>query len=133
MESVYCLLKYSRAAAAFVVAAALATGAIAALMPWSVALRVALEAFVAAYAAHALGRLGAVRAVYVHLDGHVRIEWSNGGTGEGSLAAGGFVAPWLVCVRWRPHAAWFDRTVLVLPDMLSGDAFRRLRVVLRSA
>jgi len=133
MESVCCELKYSRAGAAFIGISALATVAIVALLPWAAGLRVALAALVAAHGARALERLACVRAVHVHLDGHVRIESRDAPAREGTLAAGGFVAPWLVCVRWRPRGARFDRTVLVLPDMLSPDAFRRLRIVLRSA
>jgi len=133
MESVCCELKYSRAGAAVIVVSALATVAIAALLPWDAALRAALVAFVAAHTAHALDSLASVRAVHVHLDGHVRVESRDAPAREGTLAAGGFVAPWLVCVRWRPRGAFFDRTVLVLPDMLSPGAFRRLRIVLRSA
>jgi len=44
-----------------------------------------------------------------------------------------FVAPWLTIVRWRPPGARFDRTVMVLPGMLTDDCFRRLRVLLRFA
>lgn len=133
MEWVSCEFKYSRAGAAFVIVSALATAAIVALLPWAGALRMALVAFVAADAALALERLACVRSVYVHLHGDVRIEARDGGVREGELAAGGFVAPWLVCLRWRPRGALYDRTVLVLPDMLNPDTFRRLRIVLRAA
>ena len=44
---------------------------------------------------------------------------------------GSFVAPWLTIVRSRPKGAWFDRTLVVLPDMLDADAFRELRLRLR--
>ena len=133
MESVRCELKYSRGGAAFIVAAALATGTIAALLPWSGPLRAALEGLIAAHAALALERLAAVRAIRASVDGHVRIERRDGSAREGELAAGGFVAPWLVCLRWRPHGARLDRALLVLPGMLSVEEFRRLRVILRSA
>jgi len=133
MEWVSCELKYSRAAATFVVVAALATAAIVVVLPWDVALRAALVAFVAADAGLALERLAAVRALYVHLRGEVRVESRCGSAREGELAAGGFVAPWLVCLRWRPRRGRFDRVVLVLPDMLDADTFRRLRIVLRAA
>jgi hypothetical protein len=42
-----------------------------------------------------------------------------------------FVAPWLVAVRWRPAGRWRDRSLLVVPDMLGADDFRRLRVLLK--
>jgi hypothetical protein len=50
---------------------------------------------------------------------------------EGTLRDGSFVAPWLTIVRWRPRGAAFDRTLVVLPDMLPAPAFRELRVLLR--
>jgi hypothetical protein len=48
-----------------------------------------------------------------------------------SVVDGSFVAPWLTIIRWRPEGAWFDRTIVVLPDMLPADAFRELRLRLR--
>jgi len=132
-ESVCCELQYSRAARGFVVASATATAAIVLAMPWSASLRCALVAFVAAYAARALGQLRCARALRVDLDGRVRVERRDGSAAEGTLCSGGFVAPWLVCVRWRPSCERLDRTVVVLPDMLSVDDFRRLRILLRSA
>jgi hypothetical protein len=50
---------------------------------------------------------------------------------QGRVAEGSFVAPWLTIVRWRPAGARFDRTILILPGMLSPQDFRRLRVLLR--
>jgi hypothetical protein len=49
----------------------------------------------------------------------------------GELRDGSFVAPWLTIIRWRPTGARFDRTIVILPDMLERESFRRLRVVLR--
>ena len=49
----------------------------------------------------------------------------------GSIRDGSFVAPWLAIVRWRPAGAWRDRSLLVAPDMLGAEDFRRLRVLLR--
>ncbi|MEP7262597.1 MAG: protein YgfX [Usitatibacter sp.] len=51
----------------------------------------------------------------------------------GLLREGSFVSPWLTVLRWRPAGARFDRTVLILPDMLAREDFRRLRVLLRWA
>jgi hypothetical protein len=50
---------------------------------------------------------------------------------SGELRDGSFVAPWLTILRWRPSGALFDRTIVILPDMLGRESFRRLRVVLR--
>jgi hypothetical protein len=51
----------------------------------------------------------------------------------GALRDGSFVAPWLTIVRWRPAGARFDRTLVILPDMLDAEVFRHLRVLLRWA
>ena len=50
---------------------------------------------------------------------------------EGSLRDGSFVSPWLTVIRWRPSHSRFDRTIVVLPDMLAREDYRRLRVFLR--
>jgi hypothetical protein len=73
---------------------------------------------------------GAVCVLAVDLKGRVE---ASGGSGRvaGRLVPGSFVAPWLTVVRWRPEGARFARTVLVPPDAVDADAFRRLRVLLR--
>lgn len=58
--------------------------------------------------------------------------------GDGALAAGHvrsstFVAAWLTSIVWRPDGACLARAVLIVPDMLPPDDFRRLRVMLRYA
>lgn len=39
----------------------------------------------------------------------------------------------LTTIVWRPDGAHWSRTVLILPDMLPAEDFRRLRVLLRYA
>jgi hypothetical protein len=39
----------------------------------------------------------------------------------------------LTSIVWRPDGARWSRSILVLPDMLPPDDFRRLRVMLRYA
>ena len=58
--------------------------------------------------------------------------------GEGHLAAGyvraaTYVGPWMTTIVWRPDGRRVSRTILVLPDMLPAEDFRRLRVMLRYA
>lgn len=49
----------------------------------------------------------------------------------GDLVAGGFVSPMLTVFRWRQHESrGRPLTIVVLPDALEGDAFRRLRLYL---
>jgi toxin CptA len=74
---------------------------------------------------------GAVSLLVVDLKGRVEASGEMGRGGVGRLAPGSFVAPWLTVVRWRPEGARFARTVLVAPDAVDADAFRRLRVLLR--
>lgn len=69
-----------------------------------------------------------VRTLSLGRDGGILLDGR-----AGSLRDGSFVAPWLTVIRWRPAGARFDRTVLILPDMLSREEFRRLRVLLRWA
>jgi len=74
---------------------------------------------------------GAVSRFTVDLSGRIEVELADGRRRDGRLADGSFVAPWLTVVRWCPDGARFDRTILVAPDAVEADAFRRLRVLLR--
>ena len=76
---------------------------------------------------------GSVSRLMVDLGGRVEAAGSSGVPLAGRLVPGSFVAPWLTVVRWRPEGARFARTVLVPPDAVDPDAFRRLRVLLRWA
>ena len=51
----------------------------------------------------------------------------------GHVRAASYVGPRLATIVWRPDGARWSRTVLILPDMLPDDDFRRLRVLLRYA
>ena len=58
--------------------------------------------------------------------------------GDGHLAAGPIrsatsVGPWMTSIVWRPVGRRVSQTILVLPDMLPAEDFRRLRVMLRYA
>jgi len=58
--------------------------------------------------------------------------------GDGTLIAGHvrsatYVGALLTSVVWRPDEARWSRAVLVLPDMLPAEDFRRLRILLRYA
>ncbi len=74
---------------------------------------------------------GAVDRLVVDLDGRVEASGGAGTRVAGRLVLGSFVAPWLTVVRWRPDGSRLARTVLVPPDAVDPDAFRRLRVLLR--
>jgi hypothetical protein len=56
--------------------------------------------------------------------------------GDGEPCAGrvrneSYVGARLTTLVWRPFGRWRSRTILVLPDMLPAQDFRRLRVLLR--
>jgi hypothetical protein len=58
--------------------------------------------------------------------------------GDGRLAAGHvrastYVGAWVTTIVWRPDGWLFSRAILILPDMLPAEDFRRLRVMLRYA
>jgi hypothetical protein len=58
--------------------------------------------------------------------------------GDGRLVAGHvrsstYVAAWLTSIVWRPDGGRVSRAILIAPDMLPAEDFRRLRVMLRYA
>ena len=58
--------------------------------------------------------------------------------GDGHLVAGHVraathVGAWVTTIVWRPDGMHWSRAILVLPDMLPAEDFRRLRVMLRYA
>ena len=125
-ERVDAVLVPSRIARAFVVAAVAATLALIAVTPMASELRALSACWVAVAALHALLRLRRPRILRLDAAGRTSIDGVDGRVRDGS-----FVAPWLTALRWRPEGAWLDRSLLVLPDMLGADEFRRLRVLLR--
>jgi toxin CptA len=57
-------------------------------------------------------------------------------TGDGTAVAGRvhhdtYVGAHLSTIVWRPYGRWKLRALLLLPDMLPAQEFRRLRVLLR--
>jgi toxin CptA len=161
MGTIACELKYSGAAERLIAGVAAASLALLALLPLSIALRVAIAACVASMAIEALQRVArhrgplGVRSLAVSGAGEIVVWTAQGERREGRLRDGSFVAPWLTIVCWRacaqrPERAQrfdpmdrldraqrfnpierLDRTVLILPDMLDRESFRRLRVRLR--
>jgi hypothetical protein len=56
--------------------------------------------------------------------------------GDGSACAGrvhrdSYVGSRLTTIVWQPYGRWRHRAIVLLPDMLPRDDFRRLRVLLR--
>lgn len=80
-------------------------------------------------------RSGARTVVSVHLgaDRLVIVREAGGRVVAGHLRSATYVAASLTTIVWRPDGAWRSRAVLVLPDMLPAEDFRRLRILLRYA
>jgi hypothetical protein len=58
--------------------------------------------------------------------------------GDGRLTAGHvrsstYVGAWVTSIVWRADGAFRSRAILIVPDMLPAEDFRRLRVMLRYA
>lgn len=125
-ERVEAILARSRLGEGFVACASLSTATLVAALPLPLEAQAGALAWAAATALLALRRL--------RPGVHIRVDHAGGLTVDGAPGAlrdGCFVAPWLAILRWRPDGARRDRTLLVAPDMLDAEAFRRLRVILR--
>jgi hypothetical protein len=132
MEEVTCELAPGRVAECFVALAMAATLAIAALLPFPDAARVAVCVWLAACAVHAGRKLRRTHKLRIAVDGSIELHEGTS-VRAGRVAAGSFVCPWLTIVNWRPDGSRFTRTLVLLPDMVGSDALRNIRVILRWA
>jgi hypothetical protein len=132
VQEVYCELKYSGAAFAFLAVAVGSTLALVIFVPFPDAVRALAFAWVIATAWQAHRGLAGVQALRLDCNRGIavrdRIGWR---TGE--LSDGSFVATWLTVIRWRPDGARLDRTLVILPDMIQVAARRKIRVILKWA
>jgi hypothetical protein len=128
---VNCEFKYSGVGEAFVMGAAAASLALAAILPLPEHIRVALYLAVIAEAGLSIRRLQGPVGLCLDERGGLSVQFRDGRRQPGSVRPGSFVSPWLTIVRWRPAGARFDRTLVLWPDMLPADAMRRVRVILR--
>lgn len=138
-SAVYVSLGPSRTAGACIGVATLATLVVVLMLPLPPWQHAAMCAVVLAWAWVAFERI-AVRAtpdavVHLRLAPDLLIVVTRG---DGRLVAGRVrpstcVSAALTSIVWRPDRARVSRSILVLPDMLPPDDFRRLRVLLRYA
>lgn len=118
------------------VAAAATLGAVLTL-PWSIAATAATVLAILAWAADrarvvALRRgPRAVRDVEITAGLHIRAGYGDGTVRTGRVDRSTCVTSWVTTLVWRPDGGRFKRAVLILPDMLPSEDFRRLRVTLR--
>lgn len=73
----------------------------------------------------------AVRAFEVRGDLTVIIVTGDGNAHAGRVHRDSYVGARLTTIVWRPFGRWRTRAMLILPDMLPAQDFRRLRVLLR--
>ena len=91
----------------------------------------------AAWAAITIRRIGlqlgprAVKAIHLQGDDTVAIAYGDGRSTTGKLRLSSSVGARVTTLVWQPSGSFCSRAVLILPDMLPADAFRRLRVLMR--
>ena len=135
-DTIIVRLGASRVAASAIIVFGGATLALAALTPippWARACLVLAVggAMLRHYRFHVLrSNPRSVRGFRLARDGSLEVEEAAGRT-HGTLRAGGFAAPFLTIVCWRPEGARFDRRIVIVPDMLPAETFRVLRLLLR--
>ena len=129
----------SRLGVAFVVVTYLASAGLLAFAPGAAPLRAAA---VVAIGAHAVWTLrcwalrtmpAAVVGIEVSADGHVVLIERAGRRREGRVQPASYVGQWLTTLVVRPDGARVSRAVAILPEMLSAEDLRKLRVLLRVA
>jgi hypothetical protein len=114
-----------------------ATAILVACLPlslWSEVLGVVAVAGVAVHAFWRCTGRGVPAFVHVGDDRRLTVSWRDGTSCDGEILADSYVGAGLTTMVWRPdHAPWWHRarTILILPDALPAEDFRRLRVLLR--
>ncbi len=74
---------------------------------------------------------GAVTEIRVVANRLIAVRYGTRPLVAGHVRSASYVGAHLTTIVWRPDGARRSRTVLILPDMLPEDDFRRLRVLLR--
>jgi len=77
---------------------------------------------------------GVPALLHVGIDRRITVTDRDGRSRTGAVLDDSYVGAWLTTIAWRCDGMpWWRpaRTIVVLPDTLSRDEFRRLRVVLR--
>jgi hypothetical protein len=69
--------------------------------------------------------------ILLSLDRTVVVRTRDGRLRAGVVRDASYVGPAVTTLVWKPDDARFAQAILVLPDMLSPEDFRRLRIALR--
>jgi hypothetical protein len=127
----------SRIGCALITAACAMTSLLLALLPLPLAACVAGAAAILGVLATGLRRFvgrGVPALVHVGIDRRITVTDRGGRSRTGSILDDSYVGAWLTTIIWSADGdPWWlpARAILVLPDTLPRDEFRRLRVVLR--
>ena len=137
--SVHVVLAPSRIAGSGIGLLAAATISLIVAMPSPPELQVALIAAVVAWAGWAFridalhrGRF-AVTELRLAPDLILVACMGDGRLVAGHVRAATYVGAWVTTIVWRPDGRRWSWTILILPDMIPAEHFRRLRVMLRYA
>ena len=137
--SVHVVLWPSRIAGAGIGVLAAATIALTIALPLQPLVHLATIAAIAAWAAWSFrvdalhrGRF-AVTELRLAPDLILLVCMGDGRLVAGDVRASTYVGAWVTTIVWRPDGRCWSRALLVLPDMLPAEDFRRLRVMLRYA
>jgi toxin CptA len=107
------------------------------MVPWPYGARLGLLAALAGSAVFYLRRDGlramahSIVALRLASDCRVEIQTRRGEWLEGELLGTTFVTPGLAVVNMKPRERRFARHVVIFPDAVDPEDFRRLRVLLR--
>jgi toxin CptA len=127
----------SRIACALISSACAATAVLVCMLPlpiWAAAMSLALVASVAVHGFWRCTGRGVPALLHVGADRRITASGRDGRSRDGVILEDSYVGAHLTVIVWRPDRlpAWErSRTILILPDMLPADDFRRLRVWLR--
>lgn len=125
-------LEVSRLQRGFIVVSHLLTVGVVTWTPLAAGASASLALLVLALGARAWQRLPPA-ALVLRLDATLVLLWRNGTTVDAVLCNGGYLGPWVTAIVWRQRGRWWRESLLITPDMLPADAFRRLRVHLNHA
>jgi hypothetical protein len=127
----------SRLAAAFVFVSHVATASLLAFAPGDAMLRAAAVAAIGAHALRVLrtwalqSAARAVVGVELRVDRRAVLIERCGRRCEGEVRAESYVGERITTLVVRPDGARVSRAIAILPDMLTEEDLRRLRVLLR--
>jgi hypothetical protein len=138
-SSVHVVLSPSRIAGAGIGVLAAATIVLTIALPLQPLLQLAMSAAIVAWAGWSFhvdalhrGRI-AVTDVRLAPDLILVVCMGDGRLVAGHVRTATYVGAWFTTIVWRPDGRRLSRAILVLPDMLPEEDFRRLRVMLRYA